>query len=298
MLLATGHEQIRPGSVTADTDVPAGGTLAIRGFALTFIDAALSLTEGRGGEFTEAGDGRLSYRGTGEPIRILPFSRTGRAMLAKPVSEPQDENLEARGRVLMDEVATPLTDVAGQLTPVLDDLRGAEGDLGRAWRAIYPTVVRNLSGRGISDDQWPAFRRLSGELERVAFGPPPLNAAKLQALIEAGIVDLGSVTERPRDTDALIDAVTPQPGVPSSGLLRDLVDDGLARIPPGRRGLETSDACECIGEDGAPSRGLAAYGRPTEDWVIGNDTLSRSLHPQIDGWARDAVASEIQVVHA
>ena len=33
------------------TRVPPGATVAIRGFALTFIDAALALTEGRGGSF-------------------------------------------------------------------------------------------------------------------------------------------------------------------------------------------------------------------------------------------------------
>jgi hypothetical protein len=32
--------------------------------------------------------------------------------------------------------------------------------------------------------------------------------------------------------------------------------------------------------------GLAAIGRPTEDSVIGNDTLSRTLHPLADRWAR------------
>ncbi len=90
----------------------------------------------------------------------------------------------------------------------------------------------------------------------------------------------------------------PQPGVPRTALLRDLVDDGLRPDRPGRRGLEISEACECIGADGRPSRGLAAYGRPTEDWVIGNDTLSRTLHPQIDGWARSVVAAERQAVHA
>jgi uncharacterized NAD(P)/FAD-binding protein YdhS len=298
VLLATGHEQFRQGVVTADTDVDARGTIAIRGFALTFIDAALSLTEGRGGEFVETDGGRLQYRSRGEPVRILPFSRTGKAMLAKPPRQADDEDLESQGRMLMAEVATPLTDVEGQLTPVLSALLEAGADLGGAWRAIYPSVVRNLSGRGIADDQWPAFLRLSAELERAAFGPPPINAAKLRALVSSGVVDLGHLTDPPDEADAVIDAVTPGPGVPARGLLRDLVRDGLVRVAPGRRGIETSGACECIGEDGLPSRGLAAYGRPTEDWVIGNDTLSRSLHPQIDGWAEDVAVSGARVVRA
>jgi len=36
-------------------NVPPGATIAVRGFALTFLDAAIALTEGRGGVF-EAGD--------------------------------------------------------------------------------------------------------------------------------------------------------------------------------------------------------------------------------------------------
>ena len=325
VLLTTGHEQLRPGSVTTDTSVPAEGTIAIRGFALTFIDAALSLTEGRGGRFAEAENGRLSYIGTGEPIRIVPFSRTGRPMLAKPSHGPGDEALEARGTALLNALPAPVTDLSGELLPLLAGLlrpehreRGGEwlahtvvpasgstatddevgADLGRVWRAVYPAIVRRLSGNGIADGEWPAFRRLSAELERLSFGPPPVNAAKLDALVAAGIVDLGSLTRVTPDADVVVDAVMPQPGVPERGLLRDLVDDGFARVPPGRRGLETSATCECIGEDGLPSRGLAAYGRPTEDWVIGNDTLSRSLHPQIDAWAEAVLTSDRPAVHA
>ena len=61
---------------------------------------------------------------------------------------------------------------------------------GHAWRALYPAVVERLGGDGLRTDDWRDFLRLAGELERLAFGPPPVNAAKLLALIEAGIVDL------------------------------------------------------------------------------------------------------------
>ena len=45
----------------------------------------------------------------------------------------------------------------------------------------------------------------------------------------------------------------------------------------------------CRGADGAVTPGLSAIGRPTEDSVIGNDTLSRTLHPQAERWARGVV---------
>ena len=58
----------------------------MRGFALTFIDAALALTEGRGGSFEPLDHPyRLRYvPGDGDAGVILPFTRTGRPMLAKP----------------------------------------------------------------------------------------------------------------------------------------------------------------------------------------------------------------------
>ena len=72
-----------PSSATLDRDrVPAGATVAVRGFALTFIDAALALTEGRGGTFEPGGrPHRLRYRGERRrrPSVILPFSRSGTA---------------------------------------------------------------------------------------------------------------------------------------------------------------------------------------------------------------------------
>ncbi|MDX6573084.1 MAG: hypothetical protein QOC86_2240, partial [Gaiellales bacterium] len=171
--------------------------------------------------------------------------------------------------------------------------------LGHTWRALYPALVSRLGGDGLAARDWPAFLRLSAEMERVAFGPPPLNAAKLLALIEAGRVDLAHVRggrlvgeeghlslrsehgEQP--VDAVLDAVLPAPGaLGHPGLLARLISAGHVRIAPGRRGLEVTADAACRGA--AP--GLSAIGRPTEDSVIGNDTLSRALHPHADRWAR------------
>ena len=71
--------------------------------------------------------------------------------------------------------------------------------------------------------------------------------------------------------------------------MSDLVAAGCARVAPGRRGLEVTPDGSCRGRDGAVTRGLSAIGRPTEDSVIGNDTLTRSLHPHADRWARRIV---------
>jgi hypothetical protein len=64
--------------------IPAGAKVAMQGIGLTFIDAVLELTEGRGGRFERAADGTLSYKASGkEPKVIIPFSRTGLPMTPK-----------------------------------------------------------------------------------------------------------------------------------------------------------------------------------------------------------------------
>ena len=335
VLVATGHAATWNGALARDWPHPAqliegvfpvetrlgteriqaGRRVAVRGYALTFIDAALALTEGRGGSFETLGaPGRLSYRRCGaEPAKVFPFSRTGRPMLAKPDpdSEARDERrlsaeADARERILA------LPDgfgVAADLVPVVQALATEAGDAdleparGAAWRAVYPAVVERLGGDGLADPEWPAFLVLAAEMERIAFGPPPLNAAKMVALVEAGIVDPlhasgATVVSTERRTalrsaagedpvEVVVDGVLPPPGVigVDNPLPRQMLDDGLARVRPGRRGIEVAADATCIGAAGDRTAGLAAHGRPTEDSVIGNDTLSRKLHPQLDRWA-------------
>ncbi|MGH3827085.1 MAG: FAD/NAD(P)-binding protein, partial [Pseudonocardiaceae bacterium] len=109
ILLATGHSRIQAGTAergyqrfatrhpqasyipfaypvtTRMSEVPAGARVAMKGIGLTFIDAVLALTEGRGGRFTRTPGGCLSYHPSGhEPQAIIPFSRTGLPMTPKP----------------------------------------------------------------------------------------------------------------------------------------------------------------------------------------------------------------------
>jgi uncharacterized NAD(P)/FAD-binding protein YdhS len=364
VLLAVGHQDSSAAGLAADWRhvaplVPAvfpvertlacdavapGATVAIRGFALTFIDAALALTEGRGGSFERLGDpARLRYvPGPHDAGTILPFTRSGRPMLAKPgpaivAGTPELAAIATAGQARIAALEPPLR-LQDDLLPILADsayesLIAAAGDtadddaepegaiarslavgaglvppgrswaLGHTWRALYPAIVERLGGDGLDSRDWPAFHRLAAEMERIAFGPPPVNAAKLLALIAAGRVDLthlsgGRLAEADGHTvlrssagerriDCAVDAVLPPPGAAGQGgLLADLIAGGHARIPPGRRGLEVTDDATCRALDGSLSLGLAAIGRPTEDWVIGNDSLSRSLHAHPERWAR------------
>jgi uncharacterized NAD(P)/FAD-binding protein YdhS len=316
-------DRIQPGSV-----------VGVRGFALTFIDAALALTEGRGGVFEQLDHNhRLRYRLSRDDVaQIIPHSRTGRPMRAKPGPELAADNphIEAilergRSRILhLGETADAVTGLhaivtaaaqaalaatAGEATPTaaLDPVAEMERSLavaaghvrpdpawalGHVWRGVYPAIVTRFSGRTWAPGEALRFRRLSAEMERVAFGPAPVNTAKMLALIDAGRLNLGHLHEpRIGHVDAVVDAVLPPPGARGlrSPLLEQLVGDGHARVVAGGRGLEVTADAACVGRSGSPSPGLAAIGRPTEDSVIGNDTLNRVLHPQADSWARRVV---------
>lgn len=347
-----------------------GATVAVRGFALTFLDAALALTEGRGGTFeADAHPNRLRYESSADDAGVLlPFSRTGRPMLPKPEPElarsvPRLEDivglavtrvtglrpgfalrdallpivadcaaaslLAARGRPdgaetrvrlarafwswldracegrLAPSSSPPSAEVARSLD-VGAGLRppGPSWALAQTWQGLYPSLVHRLEGPGLGQDEWPPFLRLATEMERIAFGPPPANAAKLLALVAARKVDVsfvrgshlttaGRVTSLGREgtrtpVDVVVDAVLAPPGAHGarSVLIEGLVAGGSARVAPRRRGLEVTADANCVGRDGARTPGLSAIGRMTEDWVIGNDTLNRRLHAHADGWAR------------
>ncbi|ATG38274.1 FAD/NAD(P)-binding protein [Phaeobacter piscinae] len=75
--------------------IPPGTSVACKGFALTFLDTMLALTEGRGGSFAPSEQGYVYHSSGLEPQLIAPFSRTGRPMRAKVdvdrFARPQDE---------------------------------------------------------------------------------------------------------------------------------------------------------------------------------------------------------------
>jgi len=63
--------------------IPAGVRVAMNGIGLTFIDAVLELTEGRGGRFVRSGSSLSYERSGGEPFSIIPFCRSGLPMAPK-----------------------------------------------------------------------------------------------------------------------------------------------------------------------------------------------------------------------
>lgn len=338
VLLATGHETHWPGRLRGDgvvpavfpvdewlteERVPAGAKVAVRGAALTFIDAALALTEGRGGRF----DADFGYHPSGrEPAVLWPVGRSGRWMDPKPqpgtplATANPDVLGEGRRRVLaaatpaealpaVRETAVALGAEPGEVDELLAPLHGdptallrerlaaATGEappgtawaLGHAWRGLYDALRERFEGTW---EGFGPFADLAGRLERVAFGPPPVNARKVLALIDAGIIDPVTLQgDPPAEPDLVVDAVLAPPGVVEGSLVARLVAQGVLHSPPGRRGVAVGPDASCLDPDGRPVPGLACIGRATEDVVIGNDTLNRALHPAVDGWARRIASS-------
>ncbi|GGC68612.1 FAD/NAD(P)-binding protein [Hoyosella rhizosphaerae] len=308
-----------------------------RGAALTFIDGALALTEGRGGRFEGHGAHCRYVRSGSEPRSIYPSSRSGSFLHAKPRTvlprnatdaalkewtkvdsgdvDSMEESIVGAAHAILWELGVPAAheriletlrtgwDPAQPLTGAVgvravDAFResveigrgekhpGPAYALGRAWAIGYQTVVDRFPG---PSPDWEKFMALAATLERFAFGPPLVNAEKLLALIDAGLVVSDYIAGSLADGgpyDKCIDAVLPPPGWRrlTDPLVTSLRDSGHVSIPDGRRGIMITDDAQVIGNRGA-THGLSALGRPTEDTVIGNDTLNRALHDTPERWA-------------
>lgn len=313
------------------------GTVRCKGFGLTFIDVALTLTVGRGGCFIDSGGGQRVYRASGrEPTHILPISRTGRPVLPKPQVGVVPMNASRRNAVdtllrALSKLPVPITDFVDQVWPLfcraadafIDTEPGQTAQwfnawqsasmgpqqaihrlrkawriatgrtapdpgiaLALVWRAAYPQLVRVVSHGGMTSSAVPGFRHIATEMERIAFGPPAENTARLLGLIDAGIVGLPEPGSARPSAVFDVDATLPGPAVfDTQGPLAELVaSEKLSRTALGTLAIDNV-ARPLKAETGQPVQGLAIVGRVTELSVLGNDTLSRSLHPILACWA-------------
>ncbi len=213
--------------------IAAGSRVAVRGLGLTAIDAALALTEGRGGRFDPSDSPIPTYRPSGhEPSVIAAYSRTGITMTPKPsyvratYAAYDSERARRRCSDVLRDATDPVTalsaflaDASARLVPdenrtSISDPRHAvshavhvaygtaprthDDALAAAWRSVYPSIVDAVLAHRF-DRHWDQFATLTRQMERIAFGPPAANAARFAALVEAGVVDLG-VASDPRVT--------------------------------------------------------------------------------------------------
>lgn len=291
ILLATGHQptETPEGMIDAydgDLDVIRPGEhVAVRGAALTFIDVVLALTIGRGGRFVDD-----TYVASGrEPATITAYSRSGAAIQVKPapltdsehaILEPYRVRMAGEesipdvlcaaasalaGRPVTLADAEPDTDVSGAWRASISSGRRAPQALGLAWRELYPQIVDRVSFGKMDLGELPKL------LEPLAFGPPPRQIRRMLALHDAGIL---SVSDRRPDADHTVNAVIAPAG-----------------IRPGSLEAQLGEGAVVTDEAGTVRGNIASVGRASEPYILGHDTLSRTLHSVIPAWARRVAAT-------
>ena len=134
-----------------ESAVPAGSRTAVRGFALTGIDAIMALTEGRGGRFVDDGE-RMTYEASGrEPASITPFSRTGQPMCVKPTravnERPGTEALWLRGREEIAKLVAAESPSTAAIEAVVLDAAAARWKLDRGQQRMINGPRPDLSVR-------------------------------------------------------------------------------------------------------------------------------------------------------
>ncbi|MEZ6044066.1 MAG: hypothetical protein R3C11_00480 [Planctomycetaceae bacterium] len=170
----------------------------------------------------------------------------------------------------------------------------------------------------MSESCWELFRFFAIEMERISFGPPADSLGKVLALIKAGLIDLRFLTGSPVvftqhepldqreelilsneqsqiQIDCLVNAVLPGPSYATEdSLLYNLLQRQYLSPFRNTGGIAVNQQVQALDANEQPVAGLSIIGRPTEGCVLGNDTLSRELHPQSDIWANRMIARAVR----
>jgi hypothetical protein len=138
------------------------------GMGLTAIDVILHLTEGRGGKFDEAPDGRLRYLPSGtEPESIVAFGGAGLFTFARPFNAKEKDltQFEHKGAFLTENAVDRLRESVGTPVPI-GELTQRQLDFERH---VFPLVVLEMAylyyttllgkefGSNLADRMWPAY---------------------------------------------------------------------------------------------------------------------------------------------
>ncbi|MBZ9650918.1 FAD/NAD(P)-binding protein [Psychroflexus montanilacus] len=402
ILICTGHQGRREKVRRAQVDfiypiekqlknITKNDSVAIKGMGLTFIDAALALTEGKGGKFSATKAGGLTYKASGnEPKCMFPFSTSGclmwpkysfedsqhlyiknltpypfkklnfkndilplleqdmelayyktlftheneslnfhsnydvvrchiknfhqkypkyKAFAAKHFFEPEFNS----GKSVHQTIVTGLSDYTDPKKLKIEDQ--AKLRAGAIWRKISPVFNELYAFNGLDAKSHKDFDKYYfKKLNRIAYGPPPVNLRKILALAHAGYIDfqyaknpevfpfekgykLKSSTSETH-CSVLIDARIPKNDIAkeASGLYKNLCKNLLSRpyinmhgkttYEPGS--VEINKKGNLINTEGHKEN-ISLYGTPTEGIVHDNDTLSRTRNNFATPWAQEVM---------
>lgn len=136
VLVATGHADSWPDALPAATagvptrrvypaqelsDLSPGATVLVRGASLSFLDAALTLTVERGGDFLRTTTGLVYLPSGREPSEIIPFSRSGRFMVVKPGPGEPLSGLDLTSATRAGDAALRLAENTAEIRQILSD---------------------------------------------------------------------------------------------------------------------------------------------------------------------------------
>jgi len=164
--------------------------------------------------------------------------------------------------------------------------------LAEVWRRCYPQLINWISHREIAPDDAHHFPQIAAEMERLAFGPPAQNIGKLITLEQAGIVSFDHMTGEAAADVTINATIPPAGGAELAAPLDGLLCGGHLSIGT-MGGVRVDKDAHALTRDGT-AKGLSVIGRATEGCVLGNDTLSRSLHDLPENWAAAVVQSARQ----
>ncbi len=310
VLMVTGHEQAsHPDSMldpfTDLEQVTAGSTVRLRGAALTAIDAILSLTLGRGGRIE---DGTYIPSGN-EPAHIYPTSRSGRFIQLKtaPATETEKRLLQPfasritgvssveelksvlveatesiSGETFTWDVLKPAPDALSEFRESLAHPRRSQQVIGLVWRELYTAIIERFSfDELVLTDEFKDLARL---LETYAYGAPVDQVERLIAVAEAGILDFSYLADASGlDVDFTVDAVLAATGAHPETLCAQV----LEKVAPEQAPSHFAVTVRTQPNGMLPGQNRFAFaGRMTEPYVLGNDSLSRTLHTVIPQWAQ------------
>ena len=118
------------------------------------------------------------------------------------------------------------------------------------------------------------------------------NIGKLITLEQAGIVSFEHMSGEAAADVTINATIPPAGGAELAAPLDGLLHDGHLSIGK-MGGVRVDKDAHALTRDGT-AKGLSVIGRATEGCVLGNDTLSRSLHNLPENWAAAVVQNTHQ----